>query len=550
MKIKHMFILLAASVSTASCGFLDEYDPNATTVGNFYKSEADIVTSLNGVYASLTQSYYYTNNHYFTDVRSHDTAVTDSGANSGIPYQFYNYTLTEENSYVYNRYTQLFKTISRANTLLAHLDDVSYSNGDARNTYEAEIRFLRALTYFHLVTEWGDVPLILTELKTKDEVQANNYRRPKSEVYKAVFADLDYVLGSPLADMQPASECGRASKAAAWTLYGKAKLQYACDEDFASEKSASLTSAIEKLTAAWNLRSFGELSDIPYNAIWDLSTQKSCAENIFQINYIQNNADLGSTWNYLFGPSKTGITSNKVGLMQNMTTKSVYDAFAKEDVRKNYLRETTVAGVTYYHTMKYADLECGANGYGGNNWIVMRYADVALMLAEAYYWHGADGQEFPEHGPQTRRTGRLVGHRPASGHLRRAPQRVHPRGTPLAGPAAHVLQAGDDRTFQRDQPQLRAEGPAASDPLQRTHPQHRGTLPESGLRRKINRRRHAIHKQNHIDPLGDRVRAARCLLRRRHGGPRTGKRDSDHRLDARSSGQGRRSRLLARRQSG
>ena len=70
------------------------------------------------------------------------------------------------------------------------------------------------------MTEWGDVPLILTELKTKDEVQANNYRRPKSEVYKAVFADLDFVLGSPLADMQPASECGRASKAAAWTLYG------------------------------------------------------------------------------------------------------------------------------------------------------------------------------------------------------------------------------------------------------------------------------------------------------------------------------------------
>ena len=154
--------------------------------------------------------------------------------------------------------------------------------------------------------------------------------------------------------------------------------------------SKTMVGPIEKLTAAWNLRSFGELSDIPYNAIWDLSTQKSCAENIFQINYIQNNADLGSTWNYLFGPSKTGITSNKVGLMQNMTTKSVYDAFAKEDVRKNYLRETTVAGVTYYHTMKYADLECGANGYGGNNWIVMRYADVALMLAEAYYWQGTE----------------------------------------------------------------------------------------------------------------------------------------------------------------
>ena len=390
MKIKQIFAVLAVSASLMSCNFLDEFDPNATTAGNFYTSEADIETSLNGVYQSLAQSYYYQYNYYFTDVRAHVTVVTDSGASSGIPYQFYNYTLTEENQYVYNRYTQLFKSISRVNTLLSHLDDVTYSASEARDTYEAEARFVRALTYFHLVTEWGDVPLVLERLDSKDEVAANTYRRPKAQIYKAIFDDLDFVLDSPLADFQPASECGRASKAAALALYGKAALQCACDEDFASEKSASLTSAIEKLTAAWNLRSFGELSDIPYNAIWDLSTQKSCAENIFQINYIQNNADLGSTWNYLFGPSKTGITSNKVGLMQNMTTKSVYDAFAKEDVRKNYLRETTVAGVTYYHTMKYADLECGANGYGGNNWIVMRYADVALMLAEAYYWQGTE----------------------------------------------------------------------------------------------------------------------------------------------------------------
>lgn len=390
MKIKHILLLLTASIGFSSCSFLDEYDPNSNTVGNFYTSEADIVSSLNGVYAALGQSYYYKNNHYFTDVRAHDTAVTDSGANSGIPYQFYNYTLTEENAYVFNRYTQLFGTISRANKLLAHLDDVSYANENSRNTYEAELRFLRALTYFHLVTEWGDVPLVLEDLTTKDEVQANNYRRPKKLVYQAIFADLEFVTASPLADTQPASACGRTSKAAAWALYGKAMLQYACDEDFASEKATSLTTAINKLSAAWGLRAFGQLNEIPYNALWDLSTQKSCKESIFQVNYIQSNAELGSDWNFLFGPSKTGVTSNKVGLMHNMTTKDIYDSFAGEDARKKYLRETTVAGLTYYHTMKYADLECGVNGYGGNNWIVLRYADVALMLAEAYYWQGTE----------------------------------------------------------------------------------------------------------------------------------------------------------------
>ena len=185
MKIKQIFAVLAVSASLMSCNFLDEFDPNATTAGNFYTSEADIETSLNGVYQSLAQSYYYQYNYYFTDVRAHVTVVTDSGASSGIPYQFYNYTLTEENQYVYNRYTQLFKSISRVNTLLSHLDDVTYSASEARDTYEAEARFVRALTYFHLVTEWGDVPLVLERLDSKDEVAANNYRRPKAQIYKA-----------------------------------------------------------------------------------------------------------------------------------------------------------------------------------------------------------------------------------------------------------------------------------------------------------------------------------------------------------------------------
>ena len=386
MKISSIFAILTASAILAACDFLDEYNPNSVTVGNYYTSEEDIVASLNGVYTSLTQSYVANNNHYFTDVRANATVVTSSGNNSGIPYQFYNYTLTEENVYVYNRYSQLYKIISRANTLFAHLGDVSYATPSARDTYEAEARFLRALSYYWLVTEWGDVPLVLKVLESAEEVRGNNYRRPKAEIYQAIFDDLKYVTESPLADVQPASACGKVSKAAAWALWGKALLQQACDEDFVSSKSELLGQAIEKLTAAWNLRKFGELTSIPYSAIWDLSTQKSCAENIFQINYIQGNADLGSVWNYLYGPEGTGVTSQKKGEMQNVTTQAVYDSFETGDVRRSFLRATNMAGQTYYHTMKYADLECGANGYGGNNWIVLRYADVALMLAEAYYW--------------------------------------------------------------------------------------------------------------------------------------------------------------------
>lgn len=390
MKNKYIFtlVLLLSLLGFSSCDFLDEYDPNSTTDRNYYASESDILHSLDGVYASLTQTYVTRDQYLFTDIRANATVVTNSGANSGIPYQFYNYTLTEENSYVAHRYAQFFNIISRGNTLLYHLNDVTYSSENTKNIIEAQIRFIRAFAYFHLVTEWGDVPIVLTYLKNPAEIYAHNHRCPKVDVYKVIFDDLQFVTESSLPDVQPASQSGRAGKNAAWALWGKALLHYALDDDFASEKTQMLSAAIEKLTKVWNLRSFGELAEIHYNTLWDLSTQKGCPEHIFQINYIQGNADLSSDWNYVYGPVETGVTSMHFGEGLNVTTPEVYDSYESGDVRKAYLRKMTLAGKDYYHTMKYVDLECGPNGYGGNNMIVLRYADVVLMLAEAHYWNG------------------------------------------------------------------------------------------------------------------------------------------------------------------
>ena len=286
----------------------------------------------------------------------------------------------------YNFWRKNYVAINQCSTFLKYVDLNKGESPDKIKAMKAEARFLRALSYYWLVTEWGDVPLVLKVLESTEEVRANNYRRPKAEIYQAIFDDLKYVTESPLPDVQPASACGKVSKAAAWALWGKALLQQACDEDFIGSKSELLGQAIGKLTAAWDLRKFGELSSVSYSSVWDLSTQKSCAENIFQVNYIQGNADLGSVWNYMYGPEGAGVTSQRKGEMQNVTIQAVYDSFEPGDVRRSFLRATNKAGQTYYHTMKYADLECGANGYGGNNWIVLRYADVALMLAEAYYW--------------------------------------------------------------------------------------------------------------------------------------------------------------------
>ncbi len=389
--IKYIAIAFLATFMTASCDFLNEFDPNSTTTGDFYKTEADVDLAVNAVYDCLTSSYYFgSNSFYFTDVRAHSTVYNSSGTNGGIPYAFYNFTLNEENSYVEERYVVLNRTVARCNNLLFHLDDVTYAKPETRQVYEAEARFIRALTHLYLVVEFGDVPLVLKKLESVDEVKANTYRSPKAKVYQAIFDDLGFVLDSPVQTICPADNCGRISKAAAHALLGRAYLQYACDESFAETKDEALTNAVTNLTAAWGMKTFTNLSDIKFADIFDLKTQKGCPENIFQVNYISGNANACSSWNYNWGPATTGITSMAKGSELNFTDQDTYDRYDSKDIRRGYLRPFKIggAGVTYYHTMKFVDLDCGVDGYGGNNWPVIRYADVALMLAEAYYWSG------------------------------------------------------------------------------------------------------------------------------------------------------------------
>lgn len=392
MKKINIILIALAAVITASCNdFLSESDPNAVTSGNFYQNEADLTSVLNSAYASLKGGYYFVNSYHFTDIHSRLTICNDSGARGGAYYQFYDYTLNEENEFLLSRYQAIYKSIGYADKLIYHLDDISWSDPKTRDSYEAQARFIRALGFYTLVTEWGPVPVFDKALTSTQEINAANHRAPKADVYKQIFSDLQYVIDSPLADRDSEADCGRVSKAAAYALYGKAALQQATDEDFASEKTAILAKAEAMLNAAWNLRGFGELTEIPFNQIWDLATQKKCKENIFQINYVAGNKDLGSDFAYVYGPaSETGITSKHSCNGSSMTSKAVYDSYDAADKRKAYLRKTIYASSEYYHSMKYKDLDCGSDGYGGNNWVVLRYADVALMLAEAYYWDGKE----------------------------------------------------------------------------------------------------------------------------------------------------------------
>lgn len=380
MKLYSLSLALAGIFIFSACAdFLEEYDPNKIPASTYYQTENDIIMAANGAYAALRGNGYYKNMYLYTDVRSENTTLQDPGAGGGINYQFFNYTLSTDNSQVKTHWADLYKCVTRSNIILDQIDGITFANETDKQKLKGEMYFLRALTYFHLVMQFGDVPVVTKELKTKEEIQEHTARDPKEDVYSLIFSDLNNVIDSPLPDNQTNDGIGRASKAAAYGLLGKVYLSKAADEDFVAERNDNLQQAKKCLETVWKMRPFGTLTEISYADVFDKDAQEKCSEIIFRVMYEGGNSSLASNYAYIFQPtSQTGLTSQKSGTGNNIPTDDMMDAYENGDLRKSVSCGTS-SNVNY--VKKYTDLD-DVNGYGDNDWIILRYADIAMMLAE------------------------------------------------------------------------------------------------------------------------------------------------------------------------
>src|SRR5690606_26086662 len=120
----------------------------------------------------------------------------------------------------------------------------------------SEIKFLRALYYFYLVQQFGDVPLPLNEIT---EVVTTTERIPEAQVYEQIIKDLEEAI--PV--LPPSQEeYGRVTKGAAQHLLAKVYLtrgyrDFAGSNDFA--KAASLATEVIGSGEYQLLDTFGEV---------------------------------------------------------------------------------------------------------------------------------------------------------------------------------------------------------------------------------------------------------------------------------------------------
>lgn len=392
--IKSTAVVMLLLMSACSEDFLEQYDPNAISTAQYFQSEQDVLLAVNGVYQSLRSSNTLGEGSYlFTDERSDDAGRNDNQSNAGEPFQFNDFSLLPGNTYLKSHWVSMYSAISRCNIVLSNIDGVTFSDPDIKKKYIGEVKFIRGLFYFHLVRKWGDVPLVTKQLRTGDEVAANTFREKEAVVYQQIVSDLINAFESPLPAQQSESDLGRVTTTAASALLGQVYLTMATTLD-AANRATILAEAKKYLTIAYDMRPFGELKEIPYTDVFDVAKQSTCREIIFQIVNMQGDVNYSSSIARTFQPKGETINSMNPGSgTGGRATIDLVNEYEAGDPRKDFsVRFSAVPSVMDWFISKFRDnsAAAGTNGYGGNDWILMRFADVILMLAETHFHLGDD----------------------------------------------------------------------------------------------------------------------------------------------------------------
>ncbi|OOG77208.1 RagB/SusD family nutrient uptake outer membrane protein [Algoriphagus sp. A40] len=391
--MKSIKILIAAGaivmLSAGACSddFLDLAPISQQNSNNFYKTAEDMKNALTAVYGSLQYGgQYYSSIHVMGDLRSDNTEITNPNAGADLQ-AIDNFTNTPVTSISNTTWTGHYQGIQAANIVIEKIEAVTM-DATLKVQYIGEAKFLRALMYFNLVRIYGDVPLVTKVINNPQE--GYDYGRATTEeVYQQIIADLVDAEGS-LPYTYVAAEAGRATKGAAMSLLGKV---YLTKKDW--------TLAAQKLKQVIDEAAQTKYKLMPtYAGIFGVTAENN-AESIFEVQFKSGANGEGSPFTNQFAPIGSGTAVVAVGnpLGQNIPTAEMDAAFEANDLRKaaSMKNSYVLSGKTTLHNyvVKYSGTPA-ANLDSDNNWIVLRYADVLLMYAEALNEQGfvADGPAF------------------------------------------------------------------------------------------------------------------------------------------------------------
>ena len=417
-------ILIALVFVACSESTLDVPNENNYDGTTFFTNATSYTEASTAMYTPLLFQGMYAREFYFIfDLLGND-AEKNFPLQGGL-LEFPNYTHTPNNGELNPVFNSCYKIVFRTNFVIAQLEnwktDVE-SEIALKSRITGEAEFLKSLSYFWLVTLFGDVPL---KNKLDDHYVFESARTPKAEIWAAIETNLQAAIQKLPVSYDNTADYGRVTKGAAQALLGKAYLF--------QKKYAQAATELAKLTASpYSYKLTGSLDDL---FIQDKKTE----ETVFAVmNGPWQGWGVGNAY-YMFGGQEGwGGKATHTGRAMEygfndwwnvLVSDALVNSFTYTDESGASFTDPRAA-LTFYSAAgaKGGDAtfcdECpeGIKQYGDKikegqkswrkyelyekqnnygqpdspiNGQIIRYADVLLMLAEAYIEDGKIAQALP-----------------------------------------------------------------------------------------------------------------------------------------------------------
>ncbi len=388
-------IIVLLSISATSCKkFLDTKPTDFAVPEQYYNTEQQLNEALAGVYSSLTTGSAYGYNIGFLFPIGTDEGFYKLNTSSPI---VPNYNIDISDSRINSTWNALYNGINLANNLLANINKPAMDE-NARNAIKGEALFLRAYMYFQLVSDWGDIPMLLTP--TVDSRKVNNPATSSKDIYAQIIKDMveakglvnDYAVnGTPVHICKTAIE-GMLARVCL-KMAGEPLMDVSKYTDARAWADSVIQSNVHSLNPDYKQIFINESADLfdPYK------------EAMWEIDFYGNNMGserLGGNWAIYMAVRNT---NKSVGYAYGYlgATAYLYNLYGAGDLRRDW----AIAPFSYYVNNSpikvltpSTDIYTRSSGkwrreyetvlplsveVSPTNYPIIRYSDVLLMFAEA-----------------------------------------------------------------------------------------------------------------------------------------------------------------------
>jgi hypothetical protein len=218
-QLSYAAAVILITTGTACNKQLKEFNPSKATAENQYNNPAGFTALVNMAYQDLHQIYGIEDGLFLcesgTDLWFNDTR-------GGYASQITQYNgLASKQGQPTKHWSACYRGINYCNTGINLIDQAGYTNEADKNARLGELKFLRALYYYHIVEQFGAAPLQLSS--SLDGIDVNIKRSTPEEIYDVMIDDLNFAKDN-LPVQWSTVEYSRASKKAALGLLAKVYL--------------------------------------------------------------------------------------------------------------------------------------------------------------------------------------------------------------------------------------------------------------------------------------------------------------------------------------